>query len=83
VKATKVFQVEFDADDLEVMDTVLKGMTDYPVARSSLVIILDRVHAGVALKSREVEDMRVCLENWGEKSKHAKQMNRSMWGLIR
>jgi hypothetical protein len=82
VKATKVFQVEFDADDLEVMDTVLKGMTDYPVARSSLVIILDRVHAGVALKSKEVETMCVCLANWGEDSKRARHLVRSMWKIV-
>jgi hypothetical protein len=85
VKATKVFLLEPNAEERNLLGKVVRELkaASMPIAARILGIILLKIDAGEYLTSREVEDVRVWLDCYGARSDMAKRMNNSLWAIVR
>jgi nucleoside diphosphate kinase len=85
MKATKVFLLVPDASERNLLGKVERELnaSGMPLAAEDLRNILAKMDAGQSMTSREVEDLRVWMDKLGPKNESTRQMNETMWRLVR
>jgi hypothetical protein len=85
VNVSKVYLLKPNGEERAILGRVCSslGTADLPVAAKQLGKILFKIDSEQHLQSREVEDVRVWLEQYGPKTDLTAQMNESMWRIVR